>query len=141
MGIVAMRVRQPFGLKLSLDTAREIACTAVRHQPEDGVALVVTPNIDHIATIRRSPSLAQAYNNAARIVCDGWPVQVYARWCGIRIRRVTGCELTSELMRLAPDAEAQRLLVLGRGLVGSEAHFVSDTAVGLLGRGRPDRRR
>jgi N-acetylglucosaminyldiphosphoundecaprenol N-acetyl-beta-D-mannosaminyltransferase len=109
MGITVMRVTHPFGLTLSLDTAREIAGTAVRHRPDDGVALVVTPNIDHIATIRRSPPLARAYRNAARIVCDGWPVQVYARWCGLHVNRVTGCELTSELMRLAPDAEGQRL--------------------------------
>lgn len=109
MGILVMRVPRPFGLKLSMDTAREIASTAVRHTPDDGVALVVTPNIDHIATIRRSPPLARAYDNAARIVCDGWPVQVYARLCGLHVRRVTGCELTSELMRLAPDATSQRL--------------------------------
>jgi N-acetylglucosaminyldiphosphoundecaprenol N-acetyl-beta-D-mannosaminyltransferase len=117
MGIVTMRVSQPFGLTLSMDTAREIACTAVRHAPDDGVALVVTPNIDHIATIRRFPPLARAYRNAARIVCDGWPVQVYARWCGLRVRRVTGCDLTSELMRLAPGAKSQRLF------------FVVDSAV------------
>ncbi len=116
MGLLDMRVPRPFGLRLSLDTAREIASTAVRQTPEDEVALVVTPNIDHIATIRRSPSLARAYNNAARIVCDGWPVQVYARWCGLNVRRVTGCELTSELMRLAPDVQSQRLF------------FVVDTA-------------
>jgi N-acetylglucosaminyldiphosphoundecaprenol N-acetyl-beta-D-mannosaminyltransferase len=104
-----MRVIRPFGLTLSQDTAREIASTAVRQTPDEGVALVVTPNIDHIATIRHSPPLARAYHNAARIVCDGWPVQVYARWCGLHVGRVTGCELTSELMRLAPDAESQRL--------------------------------
>jgi N-acetylglucosaminyldiphosphoundecaprenol N-acetyl-beta-D-mannosaminyltransferase len=104
-----MRVTHPFGLKLSLDTAREIACSAVRDTPNDGVALVVTPNIDHIATIRRFPPLARAYRNAARVVCDGWPVQVYARWCGLRVSRVTGCDLTAELMRLAPGASAQRL--------------------------------
>jgi N-acetylglucosaminyldiphosphoundecaprenol N-acetyl-beta-D-mannosaminyltransferase len=104
-----MRVSQPFGLKLSMDSARQIACTAIRRTPEEGVALVVTPNIDHIATIRRSPSLARAYRNAARIVCDGWPVQIYARWCGLRISRVTGCAIASELMRMAPYAESQRL--------------------------------
>jgi N-acetylglucosaminyldiphosphoundecaprenol N-acetyl-beta-D-mannosaminyltransferase len=109
MGVVSMRVSRPFGLTLSMDTAREIACTAVRHTPTDGVALVVTPNIDHIATIRRFPPLARAYRNAARIVCDGWPVQVYARWCGLHVRRVTGCDLTSELMRLAPGNRSQRL--------------------------------
>lgn len=102
---------RPFGLRLSTDSARDIALTAVNdlRAPSDGVALVVTPNIDHIATIRRSPALARAYANAARIVCDGWPVQAYARLCGLRLDRVTGCEITSELMRMAPYAEHHRL--------------------------------
>jgi N-acetylglucosaminyldiphosphoundecaprenol N-acetyl-beta-D-mannosaminyltransferase len=68
------------------------------------VALVVTPNIDHIATIRRSPALARAYAKAEYIVCDGWPVQMYARLCGLRLARVTGCEITAHLM--APDRYA-----------------------------------
>ena len=76
--------------------------------PMTDVALVVTPNIDHIATIRRSPALARAYRHAARIVCDGWPVQLYARLCGQRVARVTGCEITSELMRMAPYPAWQR---------------------------------
>ena len=104
-----MRATRPFGLSLSTDSAREIAGAAIQTRPQDGVALVVTPNIDHIATIRRSPSLARAYRNAARIVCDGWPVQLYARWCGLPIRRVTGCDITSELMRMTPYPDWQRL--------------------------------
>lgn len=103
--------RRPFGLQLSSDSAGEIAVAAVRQprEPGDGVALVVTPNIDHIATIRRSPALAQAYRNAARIVCDGWPVQLYARFCGLKLERVTGCEITSELMRMMPYPAWQRV--------------------------------
>ena len=62
---------------------------------------MLTPNIHHIATIRRSPALAQAYRHTACIVCDGWPVQLYARLCGHSVVRVTGCEITSELMRMA----------------------------------------
>jgi N-acetylglucosaminyldiphosphoundecaprenol N-acetyl-beta-D-mannosaminyltransferase len=102
---------RPFGLRLSPDSARDIALTAVNdsRSPGDGVALVVTPNIDHIATIRRSAALARAYENAARIVCDGWPVQAYARLCGLPLDRVTGCEITSELMRMAPYGEHHRL--------------------------------
>jgi N-acetylglucosaminyldiphosphoundecaprenol N-acetyl-beta-D-mannosaminyltransferase len=72
------------------------------------VALVVTPNIDHIAIIRRSTAMARADRNAARSVCDGWPVQLYARLCGERRARVTGCEITAELMRLAPYPSWQR---------------------------------
>jgi N-acetylglucosaminyldiphosphoundecaprenol N-acetyl-beta-D-mannosaminyltransferase len=104
-----MNVARPFGLSLSSESAREIVGSAIRQPPADGVALVVTPNIDHIATIRRSPALARAYRAASRIVCDGWPVQLYARFCGHQIARVTGCELTSELMRLAPYPRPQRL--------------------------------
>jgi N-acetylglucosaminyldiphosphoundecaprenol N-acetyl-beta-D-mannosaminyltransferase len=98
---MSVRVRLPFGLLFSADSARDIACAAIRQRPED-VALVVTPNIDHIATIRRSLALARAYRHAARIVCDGWPVQLYARLCGHRCARVTGCEIASELMRMTP---------------------------------------
>jgi len=108
---MSMTVRKrPFGLTLSTESARDIARTAIqdRRHPEHGVALVVTPNIDHIAIIRRSAAMAKAYGNAARIVCDGWPVQLYARLCGERLARVTGCEITSELMRLAPYPSWQR---------------------------------
>ena len=104
-----MNIIRPFGLSLSTESAREIANAAIRQPAVDSVALVVTPNIDHIAMIRRSPALAQAYRNAARIVCDGWPVQLYARFCGLQVARVTGCEITSELMRMAPYPDGQRL--------------------------------
>jgi len=102
--------KRPFGLVLSSDSARDIAgaATRIRRKPEDGIGLVVTPNIDHIAIIRRSAAMANAYKNAERIVCDGWPVQLYARLCGARLSRVTGCEITSELMRMAPYPSWQR---------------------------------
>ena len=105
---MSISVRRPFGLLISTESARDIACAAIRQRPDDDVALVVTPNIDHIATIRRSRALARAYRHAARIVCDGWPVQLYARLCSLRVARVTGCEITSELMRMAPYPTWQR---------------------------------
>jgi N-acetylglucosaminyldiphosphoundecaprenol N-acetyl-beta-D-mannosaminyltransferase len=100
-----MQVSNRFGLTLSMDSARQIARVAVQHLPADGV----TPNIDHIATIRPSPPLARAYRNAARVVCDGWAAQAYAQWSGPQVARVTGCEITSELMRLAPYAQPHQL--------------------------------
>jgi N-acetylglucosaminyldiphosphoundecaprenol N-acetyl-beta-D-mannosaminyltransferase len=111
-----MKVVRPFGLTLSMDSAQQIVNAALSQKPADGVSLVVTPNIDHIATIRRSPALARAYRKAARIVCDGWPVQLYARFCGLPVARVTGCEITSDLMRQAPYPTSQRFF------------FVVDTA-------------
>ena len=115
--------KRPFGLQLSPDSARQIAdlATHVERLPEEGVALVVTPNIDHIAAIRRSPAMARAYQNAARIVCDGWPVQLYARLCGVPADRVTGCEITSELMRRAPYPAWQRLFFVLDSKVTEEA--------------------
>jgi N-acetylglucosaminyldiphosphoundecaprenol N-acetyl-beta-D-mannosaminyltransferase len=113
---MSVRERLPFGLLFSTDSARDIASAAIWQRPEE-VALVVTPNIDHIATIRRSLALARAYRHAARIVCDGWPVQLYARLCGHRCARVTGCEITSELMRMTPYPSWQRF------------YFVVDSAI------------
>lgn len=106
-----MRRRLPFGLRLSDDSASDIAQRAVSEAraPEAGIGLVVTPNIDHIATIRRSPALARAYQRAERIVCDGWPVQLYARFCGLRLARVTGCAIATELMRSAPFPRWQHM--------------------------------
>ena len=98
---VSKRARRPFGLLLSTGSAHDIASTAIRQRPDEDVTLVLTPNLHHIATIRRSPALAQAYLHTACIVCDGWPVQLYARLCGHSVARVTGCEITSELMRMA----------------------------------------
>jgi N-acetylglucosaminyldiphosphoundecaprenol N-acetyl-beta-D-mannosaminyltransferase len=116
-----MRAKRPFGLNLTTKSAREIAAEALRRRPGDGVSLVVTPNIDHIAMIRRMPALAQAYRNAARIVCDGWPVQFYARFCGIPVARVTGCEITSELMRMARGAPDPRMFFVIDSLTTEQA--------------------
>ena len=111
-----MNMTRPFGLDLSVESAHDIACAAIMQPQTEGVALVVTPNIDHIAMIRRSPGLARAYGNAARIVCDGWPVQLYARYCGLRVARVTGCEITAELMRMAPTAASHRFFFVVDGV-------------------------
>ena len=116
-----MRKPDPFGLKLSMENAREIAKAAIHEPPTNSVALVVTPNIDHIAMLRRSPALTRAYTNAARIVCDGWPVQAYARWCGIPVERVTGCEITEELMRLAQYPSVHKLFFVVDGEATAQA--------------------
>jgi N-acetylglucosaminyldiphosphoundecaprenol N-acetyl-beta-D-mannosaminyltransferase len=93
--------RPPFGLALSNASPTDIVGLALGEprQPDAGVALVVTPNIEHIARLRHSRPMAKAYDNAEVIVCDGWPVHLYARACGMRVARVTGCELAATLMR------------------------------------------
>src|SRR5947209_7288012 len=106
-----MALRVPFGLSLSHQSAHEFAQAAVAYAraADAGVGPVMTPNIEHIAMIRRSPALARAYRRAEKIVCDGWPVQLYARWCGHPLGRVTGCAITKALMRSIPFETWQRL--------------------------------
>ena len=102
---------RPFGLSFSTASAGDIAGMAVMEprSASEGVALVVTPNIDHIAWLRRSPAMARAYAGAAVIVCDGWPVRFYARVRGLPVNRVTGCEIASLIMRADLDVSRHRL--------------------------------
>jgi N-acetylglucosaminyldiphosphoundecaprenol N-acetyl-beta-D-mannosaminyltransferase len=102
---------RPFGLSFSTASAGDIASMAVMESrsSSEGVALVVTPNIDHIAWLRRSPAMARAYAGAAVTVCDGWPVQFYARVRGLPVNRVTGCEIASMIMRTDLDVSRHRL--------------------------------
>ncbi len=132
---------RPFGLSLSTASAAEIARVAL-WQPRaarDGVGLVVTPNIDHVARLRRTPELMSAYRSAALIVCDGWPVRSYARLRGLDVQRVTGCDIAAQLLRVASYAPWQRLFFVldsertagalrtwaaGRGIAAQVACFV-----------------
>lgn len=102
---------RPFDWTPSTSSAQEIAEAVLcrPRAPAEGAALVVTPNIDHIAWLRRSPELAAAYRNAALIVCDGWPVRSYVRMRGADVQRVTGCDIAARLMRVDSYAAWHRL--------------------------------
>ena len=69
-----------------------------RRAAREGVGLVVTPNIDHVAQLRHNPAFRHAYASAEIIFCDGFPVHYYALARGHRINRVTGCELAKRLL-------------------------------------------
>jgi N-acetylglucosaminyldiphosphoundecaprenol N-acetyl-beta-D-mannosaminyltransferase len=77
--------------------------------PTDRARLVVTPNIDHVARLRRSPAFRQAYRRADMILCDGFPVHLYARIFARDAQHVTGCDLLKSLMAEAPFRAGQRL--------------------------------
>jgi N-acetylglucosaminyldiphosphoundecaprenol N-acetyl-beta-D-mannosaminyltransferase len=104
-------IKGVFGFPVSSASAHEIAMAALQtpRTETDGVALVVTPNIDHIAKLRSSPDLSSAYRRATIVVCDGWPVRSYARLRGIDVQRVTGCDIAAFLMRAPSYGAWQRL--------------------------------
>jgi N-acetylglucosaminyldiphosphoundecaprenol N-acetyl-beta-D-mannosaminyltransferase len=80
--------------------------------PGEGVGLVVTPNIHHVAQLRTDEDFRQAYRSAAMVLCDGWPVYSYARKGGHEVSLVTGCDLISELFDHLPQMSRHRVCLL-----------------------------
>lgn len=101
-----MTAPQIFGLTISPLTAAGVVARVI-DQPRtaaEGVGLVVTPNIQHVAELRRDAAFRHAYAGAALITCDGFPVHYYARWRGCPSpERVTGCDIARDLLA-APAA-------------------------------------
>lgn len=90
-------------------------------------AVVVTPNVDHIVRLERSPPFAAQYAAADFIFADGMPVVWASRLLGRPLpERVTGSDLFVTLCHEAV-ARRWRVAVIG-GMPGSEASLVSDFA-------------
>ncbi len=81
-------------------------------RPEDGIQLVVTPNIDHVAQLRQNEAFRAAYAGARLILCDGFPIHYWAVLNGIHAHHITGCDLTTALMRSPDLAKGHRLVFL-----------------------------
>ena len=108
----AIAARAPvraFGVTLSALGAVAVI-DRVMGQAAGGVRMIVTPNVDHVRLLRR-PAFAEAYGKADIVCPDGFPVLLYGRLRGLRLRaRVTGCELFARLA--AHGGLATRRLVI-----------------------------
>lgn len=95
-----MSSRRIFGLNISPLTASQIADKVVDVPTPGGrLGLIVTPNIQHVALLHGNPAFRQAYDHAAEIVCDGFPVHYYAKLRGAPSPgRVTGCDIAMDIM-------------------------------------------
>lgn len=96
-----MSAKRVFGLEISPLTASQIADKVVGQLPPgQDLGLVVTPNIQHVSLLHGNPAFQRAYDRAAEIVCDGFPVHWYARLRGAPSpERVTGCDIAIDIMR------------------------------------------
>jgi len=95
------RIVHALGMDLSPLSAEQVVNRIVEMPGRDGVRLMVTPNLDHVRLLRR-PDFAAAYASAHLVCPDGFPVLLYARLRGLKLRaRVTGCEVVALLMRHA----------------------------------------
>jgi len=107
------------GMALSDCPAAETVRTLFE-QRASSVCLVVTPNLDHLRQLR-SPEFAEAYASAALRCPDGFPVLLYARLRGLRLKvRVTGCELFQRIAAQAVVAR-QRLFIVTESHESEEA--------------------
>jgi N-acetylglucosaminyldiphosphoundecaprenol N-acetyl-beta-D-mannosaminyltransferase len=91
-----------FGFSISPYNLNEVVeiITHSRRTPEQGVGLIVTPNIDHVVKLNTDPALVEAYQSAAMITCDGAPLYHFARMRGLSLPgRVAGSDITQRLMR------------------------------------------
>jgi N-acetylglucosaminyldiphosphoundecaprenol N-acetyl-beta-D-mannosaminyltransferase len=82
------------------DAVQRILDVAARHDAP--APFVVTPNVDHLLRLDRSPELHPLYNDAFLSLPDGMPVIWAARFLGLPLReRVTGADLVPALCREA----------------------------------------
>lgn len=103
-----------FGLIPStLDEAGVTARLATSSPAGAGACLIVTPNLDHIVQLRRNAAFRAAYRRAVLILCDGFPVQYYARLRGHHAHRVTGSGLIARVMQ-HPDPAMRLMFVVDR---------------------------
>jgi N-acetylglucosaminyldiphosphoundecaprenol N-acetyl-beta-D-mannosaminyltransferase len=92
-----------------------------RRSEEDGVGLVITPNVDHVVRLRRNRDFARAYASAEIAVCDGAPLRLYGWLRGYSVRRVTGCDIAAALMAQC-DAVQRLFFVVDSAETASSVH-------------------
>ena len=75
----------------------------IRSPSTDGVRLIATMNLDHVANLRRNAAFRHAYASAWTVTIDGAPVFTYALARGAGApERVTGADLFADLAAAWP---------------------------------------
>ena len=95
-------MRQEF-LGLPFDTLgpREALAALAARRSEAPFAYVVTPNVQHVVRVERSPALARAMGAAWLSLCDSRPLRRLGRWHGLDLPLVTGSDLTATIFKEA----------------------------------------
>lgn len=75
---------------------------------------VVTPNVDHTVLLQHHAGLQAAYQDAALILADGWPVVAASRLLGRPLpERVPGSDLVPALFDAVPASKPISVYLLG----------------------------
>jgi N-acetylglucosaminyldiphosphoundecaprenol N-acetyl-beta-D-mannosaminyltransferase len=96
--------RQDFvGIEFVSATYEELAGELDRLARLDAFSLIVTPNVDHVVVLHRSlddpvaEKFRDAYSVARICLCDSRVLQTLASLCGVRLKVLTGSDLTAFL--------------------------------------------
>jgi N-acetylglucosaminyldiphosphoundecaprenol N-acetyl-beta-D-mannosaminyltransferase len=121
---------------MSVETARLFGIGLHRVTMQDAIALllewmredqpcryVVTPNVDHVVKLQSHPEMRAAYDDAALVVADGWPLVAASRWLGRPLpERVAGSDLVPSLLAAGQEIPDFRVFLLGAAAgVGTRA--------------------
>src|SRR4051812_40317753 len=84
---------------------------------------VVTPNVDHVVKLQSHAEMRAAYQDAALVVADGWPLVAASRWLGRPLpERVAGSDLVPSLLAAGQEIPDFRVFLLGAAAgVGTRA--------------------
>lgn len=96
-------------------------------------AFVVTPNVDHIVQIEKGGVLAEVYDQADLILCDGKPLVWISRLYGTPIKeKISGSDLFPELCKRASE-KGYRVFFLGaaEGVAAKAADILKRRFKGL----------
>lgn len=107
--------RTLFGLRFALLSGPQIARLVADHlrSPEEGVGLLITPNIQHIALMRTNDAFRHACEQAEILTCDGFPLYYYGRCRSVRLPgRVTGREITEYLISMPGALKKHRIFAV-----------------------------
>lgn len=100
---------------------------------KDACSFVVTPNVDHIVQIEKGGVLADAYESADLILCDGKPLIWISRYYGNPIKeKISGSDLFPEICRMAAE-KGYTMYFLGaaEGIAAKAAEVLKQKYVGL----------
>lgn len=115
------------GFEFADATYQQVADQLDRLSVEPRISLVVTANVDHIVMLlsdgaedRDRSRFTHAYNGATLRLCDSRVLQALARYRGVKLRVVTGSDLTALLFN---DGWLDRRKV---ALIGGDVEMLND---------------
>jgi N-acetylglucosaminyldiphosphoundecaprenol N-acetyl-beta-D-mannosaminyltransferase len=113
-----------FGIGLHRVTMQEAIALLLEWMREDRPCrYVVTPNVDHVVKLQSHAEMRAAYQDAALVVADGWPLVAASRWLGRPLpERVAGSDLVPSLLAAGQEIPDFRVFLLGAAAgVGTRA--------------------